>query len=72
MTDKPTEPSRRNGGDDFAREAEHESVGMLREFWDFLAHEKKWWLAPILVVLLLVGAALVLASTVAPSIYTLF
>ena len=47
---------------------------VLREFWEFLRQEKKYWLAPIVVVLLLFGLLLVFAqsSAVAPFIYTLF
>jgi competence protein ComGC len=50
-------------------------MGMfLKEFWAFLRTRKKYWLVPILVILLIVGALLVLAqgSAVAPFIYTLF
>ena len=47
---------------------------VLREFWEFLRQEKKYWLAPIVIVLLLFGLLLVFAqsSAVAPFIYTLF
>lgn len=47
---------------------------VLREFWEFLKQEKKYWLAPIVLVLLLFGLLLVFAqsSAVAPFIYTLF
>ena len=46
----------------------------MRELWDFLKVRKKWWLAPILVALLLLGFVLITAqgSAVAPFIYTLF
>jgi hypothetical protein len=46
----------------------------LREFWAFLRTRKKYWLLPILVMMLLFGVLLVLAqsSAVAPFIYTLF
>jgi len=46
----------------------------LKEFWAFLRTRKKYWLLPILAVMLIVGALLVLAqgSAVAPFIYTLF
>ncbi|MAE66217.1 MAG: hypothetical protein CMJ18_18255 [Phycisphaeraceae bacterium] len=45
----------------------------MREFWDFLAYNKKWWLAPIIVTLLLVGLFVILGGTAAaPFIYTLF
>ena len=58
---------------DFSREAEARQTGLVREFWDFLRHNKKWWLAPIIVILLLFGLLIVLAGTgAAPFIYTLF
>ncbi len=48
--------------------------GIVREFWDYLQVRKKWWLAPIIVVMALVGALLVFAqgSALAPFIYTIF
>jgi hypothetical protein len=49
------------------------ATGVVREFIDFLKYNKKWWLTPIMIVtLLLVGAALLLPSPVAPFIYSLF
>ncbi|EKR63465.1 MULTISPECIES: DUF5989 family protein [Leptospira] len=47
---------------------------LIKDLWDFLKIRKKFWLAPILVVLLLLGALIVLTqgSAVAPFIYTLF
>ena len=49
-------------------------AGIVRELWTFLKVRKKWWLLPIILVLLLVGALLVLAqgSVLAPFIYTIF
>lgn len=50
-----------------------ERWGIVSEFWYFLRHSKKWWLLPIVVVLVLFGLLLSLAGTaVAPFIYTLF
>ena len=48
--------------------------GLVREFWDFMRVRKKWWLLPIIVVMVLVGALLVFAqgSALAPFIYTIF
>lgn len=47
--------------------------GLLGEFLDFLAHNKKWWLLPIVAVLLLLGVLVFLSGTAAaPFIYTLF
>jgi competence protein ComGC len=47
---------------------------VLREMWQFMRYHKKYWLAPIVLVLLLVGILLLVAksSVVAPFIYTLF
>ena len=57
----------------FEREAQQESKGLIREYVDFLRHNKKWWLIPIIVALLLVGVLIVLGSSAAaPFIYTLF
>ena len=47
---------------------------VLAEFWEFLRFNKKYWLLPIVVVLVLARLLIVLAqgSAVAPFIYTLF
>jgi hypothetical protein len=48
-------------------------VGVLRELWGFLNATKKWWLLPIILVVVLFGLLIVLSGTgVAPFIYTLF
>ena len=53
--------------------AEEKSSGLLAETWAFLKENKKWWLLPIVGVLLLFGALVLLSgSAVAPFIYTLF
>lgn len=46
----------------------------VRELWQFMRARRKYWLAPIIVVMLLLGMLLVFAqgSAVAPFIYTLF
>jgi len=48
--------------------------GILGELWAFMRVRKKWWLLPIIVMMLLVGALLVFAqgSVLAPFIYTIF
>ena len=47
---------------------------VVREFWHFTRTNKKYWLAPIFIVLLLMGLLLVVSqgSALAPFIYTLF
>ena len=49
-------------------------MGFISELWAFLRERKKFWLLPIIVVMLLLGGLLVLAhgSALAPFIYTLF
>lgn len=62
----------RPGTSDFER-AGVENPSLIAEFWDFLAHNKKWWLLPILIVMLLLGTLIFLSGTAAaPFIYTLF
>jgi hypothetical protein len=72
MSDNP--PS---NGDHHPEEGNDESLagnrGFARDFFEFLKYNKKWWLTPIAIVtVLLIGAALLLPSPVAPFIYTLF
>ena len=47
---------------------------VLQEFWEFLGQQKKYWIVPIVLVLVLFGILLIFAqgSVVAPFIYTLF
>lgn len=57
----------------FEQLAEEAQPSLAAEFIDFLKHNKKWWLLPILLVMGLVGAlAMFSASGAAPFIYTLF
>ncbi len=46
----------------------------LKEFWEFLKERRKYWLIPILIVLVLFGGLIVLSqgSAIAPFIYTMF
>ena len=67
-------PENDENDNEFAKIAE--SAGeqsLLSEFVDFLKTNKKWWLAPIVIVMLLIGALVLLSgSAAAPFIYTLF
>lgn len=57
----------------FEQAAREQEQGLIAEFVQFLKENKKWWLAPILLVLLMVGALVLLSgSAAAPFIYTLF
>ncbi len=51
-----------------------ENASVFSEFWLFLKEEKKWWLAPLIVVLLGLGTVIVFAegSAIAPFIYSIF
>ena len=57
----------------FAEQANRKQTGIVAEFVDFLLHNKKWWITPIILVLLLFGVLIMLGGTAAaPFIYTLF
>ena len=49
-------------------------MGFLSELWAYMKVRKKWWLLPIVLVMVVVGALLVFAqgSALAPFIYTIF
>ena len=53
--------------------AETRDVGFLAELWGFLNATKKWWLLPIVLVIVMFSLLIFLSGTgVAPIIYTLF
>jgi hypothetical protein len=59
--------------DAFEQEAKTGRASLLGEFYQFIVQNKKWWLIPICLVLLLFGILMLLGSTAAaPFIYTLF
>ena len=49
-------------------------MDLLKELWAFMKERKKWWLLPVILVMLAVGGLLVFAqgSALAPFIYTIF
>ena len=49
-------------------------MDFLKEFWEFLIVRKKYWLLPIIIVLVLFGGLIILSqgSAIAPFIYTIF
>lgn len=63
-------------GDDFEKAADEQQVGIWRELFEFLLDNKKWWLLPIVLVLLVLGVVVLVsgpaAAPFAPFIYTLF
>lgn len=57
----------------FLDQADQAEKGVLGEMVDLLKHNKKWWLAPLLIVLVALGGLVLLGGTAAaPFIYTLF
>ena len=65
MSDNPRE--------EFEQSAREPAPSFAVEFWQFLCHNKKWWLLPIVVVLLLFAVLIFLFGTAAaPAIYTFF
>ena len=72
MAEEP-QADRQDQAEDFAREADEQNDNILIEFWDFLLYNKKWWLIPIIVMLLFIGAIVLLSGTsIAPFLYTLW
>ena len=58
---------------EFLDQASGKQSGLVSEFVGFLKANKKWWLAPIIISILLLGLLVVLGGTAAaPFIYTLF
>ena len=69
MSQSP-EPSKK---DSFLEEAGKKRGNIVREFIDFLRHNKKWWLLPIILILLLLGLLVMLSGTaLAPFLYPVF
>jgi hypothetical protein len=53
--------------------SEAKSGGLIAELWSFMKHNKKWWLTPIVLMLLILGVLIIVGGTgAAPFIYTLF
>jgi hypothetical protein len=54
----------------FFEEASTEQPSFVRELWEFLRHNRKWWLTPIILSLLVLGALVFLGgSSLAPLLY---
>jgi hypothetical protein len=67
-----TESDKRSPAEDFAAESARPRPSLAREVWRWMCHNKKWWLLPIVIVLLVLGL-LVLAGLagMGPFIYPL-
>ena len=60
-------------GKDFKAVSQSKPPGIASEFIDFLIHNKKWWLTPIILILLILSSFIVLTNTaIGPFIYALF
>lgn len=49
-------------------------IDFIKDFWLYMRHRKKWFLIPVIIILLLMGTLIILSSgsAIAPFIYTLF
>ena len=73
LQDNSVDSDASTAASDFQQIASGKQVGIVREFWDFLKYNKKWWLTPIIFSLLLIALLAISAgSGAAPFIYTLF
>ncbi len=69
MSAEPRDPKQ----NEFLQEAQEERGSFLSDYFAFLKRTRKWWMLPVLVVVLLFGLLVVLSATgAAPFIYTLF
>jgi hypothetical protein len=71
MNDYSEETNHLGNGDVMTKSSK---MSIVRELWEFMKVRKKWWLGPIVLMLLLLGLLIVLTqgSALAPFIYTLF
>ena len=68
----PNTPPEASPASRFEQQASEPEPGLIMEFWDFLRFNGKWWMTPIVIVLLLVAALLVLSALgLSPFIYTM-
>ena len=69
-SNKPMVPQ---DSESFSSHASAQRTGLVTEFVDFLKHNKKWWLLPILLAMLGIGVLIALSATgAAPFVYPLF
>ena len=65
--------NRSKKADRFEEKSQQRRSTLIGELFSWVLHNKKWWLLPILVVLLMLGALVVVGgSGIAPFLYTLF
>lgn len=71
MSSPPPDETPADEKTSFEDAAEGPQISLLAEFWDFIKHNKKWWLIPIIVVLLVMTLVIVLGPA-APFVYPFF
>jgi len=56
------------------KQEETENYSLIKEFWEFLKHSKRWWLLPIVIIMALLSVFIILTSgsPIFPMIYALF
>ena len=70
---RPSDPKEEKQSNEFEQASAGEQAGLVSEFIEFLGENKKFWMIPLLLALLGIGALILLGGTsAAPFIYTLF
>lgn len=72
MTTEMKNDREQNDREEFLSEADADRIGLAAEFWDFLKHNKKWWLIPILGAFVIIGLLAVINPAAVPFIYPFF
>ncbi len=69
----PDERQPESTSQDFMQQAQEARPSIVREFFDFLMHNKKWWMLPIIIVLALLGVLIFIGGSGGGIfVYTLF
>lgn len=62
-----------NKSKEFTELSKKKRMSLLGELWFFLKHNKKWWLLPIFIILIILGVLILLGGTaIGPFLYPLF
>ena len=73
MSEPTTQGPKPSEDRSFSDQAGDSNPGLLAELWQLVREERKWWIAPVIIVLLVIGVLIVLGTTAAaPFIYSLF
>ena len=57
---------------DFEKASKEKPIGVIREFLQFLLHNKKWWLLPLVAILIVCSLLAFVTASLSPFLYTLF